>query len=125
MLHRSYAASMATKRQQVPASGKTVFVSEGKFVAIQARGNVALPADVRRRAGLDEPGAQVEVRERADGVIELIPQRAIPAAQSWFWTERWQAKEREVDEHVAAGREATHDSGDAFLAHLDQLESDS
>lgn len=96
-----------------------------RFVAVQSKGNVVLPVDIRRRHGLDEPGAQVEVRERDDGVIELVPQRAVPAVQAWFWSERWQAMEVEVDRHVAAGGETVHESGDAFLEHLETLESDS
>jgi bifunctional DNA-binding transcriptional regulator/antitoxin component of YhaV-PrlF toxin-antitoxin module len=99
--------------------------SAPRFVAVQSKGTVVLPVDIRRRHGLDEPGAQVEVRERADGVIELVPQRAIPASQAWFWSERWQAMEVEVDRHVAAGGETVHSSGDAFLDHLEALESDS
>jgi hypothetical protein len=27
-----------------------------------------------------------------------------PAHQRWFWGERWQEMEREVDAHVSAGR---------------------
>ena len=41
--------------------------------------------------------------ERADGVIELRAALPVPADQRWFWAERWQEREREVDEHVAAG----------------------
>lgn len=96
-----------------------------RFVAVQSKGTVVLPIDVRRRHGLDEPGAQVEVREREDGVIELIPQTVIPHAQAWFWTERWQALEVEVDHHVGAGEAVVHESGEAFLEHLDELERES
>jgi bifunctional DNA-binding transcriptional regulator/antitoxin component of YhaV-PrlF toxin-antitoxin module len=91
------------------------------YVTLQGRGTLALPADVRRRHRLDEPGAQVEVVERADGVIELHPHVPVPADQAWFWTERWQAREREADAHVAAGEVATHDSADGFLTHLDAV----
>ena len=91
------------------------------FVTVQSRGTVALPADLRRRHRLDQPGAQVEVIERDDGVIELRPHVAVPAEDAWFWTERWQAREREVDEQVAAGEVTRHDSADELLAHLDQL----
>jgi hypothetical protein len=94
------------------------------YLALQGRGVLTLPADVRRRHHLDEPGAQVEVREREDGVIELHPHSAIPADQRWFWTQRWQAMEREVDEHVAAGRVTRHDTADDFLEALDKLESE-
>jgi AbrB family looped-hinge helix DNA binding protein len=93
------------------------------YLGLQSRGVIALPAEVRRRLDLDEPGAQVEVTEREDGVLELRPSLPVPAEQRWFWAERWQRREREVDEHVAAGRVAVHDDGDALLAHLAQLEA--
>ncbi len=88
------------------------------FVGVQGRGTVALPSALRRKYHLDEPGAQVEITEREDGVIEVRPAVAVPATQAWFWTPEWQQREREVDEHVAAGRVTTHDDAGAFLAHL-------
>lgn len=48
------------------------------YVGVQVRGVVALPAEVRRRLHLDEAGAQVEITERDDGVLELRP--ALPVA---------------------------------------------
>jgi len=89
------------------------------FVAVQARGTVALPVDLRRRLHLDEPGAQLEVIEHEDGRVELRPVLPVPADQRWFWTGRWQAMEREVDEHLAAGRVNVVDGPDALFAHLD------
>lgn len=97
----------------------------GTFVALQRRGTIAIPADMRKRHRLDEPGAQVELIERDDGVIELRPQLPHPAEQQWFWTERWQRMEREADAEIAAGRVTTHDSFEDFLAHLDALEAGS
>jgi len=94
------------------------------YVGVQARGVVALPAEVRRRLHLDEPGAQVEITERDDGVLELRPALPVAADQRWFWTKRWQQREREVDAHVGAGRVAVHEDGDALLNHLDQLDAD-
>lgn len=97
------------------------YMSDGRiFVALQGRGLIALPADLRRRAGLDQPGAQVEIVERPDGVIELHPTVAIPADQAWFWTDRWQAMEREADEQIARGEVKTADSVEAFIAELDR-----
>jgi hypothetical protein len=43
----------------------------------------------------------------------------IAADQVYFWTAEWQAKEREADEDIAAGRVKTFDTMDAFLADLD------
>jgi bifunctional DNA-binding transcriptional regulator/antitoxin component of YhaV-PrlF toxin-antitoxin module len=90
-------------------------------VAVQSRGTIALPAELRRRHHLDEPGAQVHIVEREDGTIELQPMLPVPADQRWFWTERWQAMEREADEDIAAGRVVTFDDIDAFLDHLERL----
>ena len=96
----------------------------GRFVTVQSRGVLALPPDVRARHGLDAPGAQVEVVEREDGVIELHPHVAVRADQAWFWTERWQRMEREVDEHVARGEASRFESSDDFLSSLDRVESE-
>ena len=74
------------------------------LLTVQSRGTLALPADLRRRLHLDGPDAQVKLIEHEDGHIELIPVVAVPADQAWFWTDRWQAMEREADADVAAGR---------------------
>ncbi len=73
------------------------------LLTIQSRGTLALPADLRRRLHLDQPDAQVRLIERDDGRIELVPVVAVPAEQAWFWTERWQAMEREADAAIEAG----------------------
>lgn len=39
----------------------------------------------------------------------------IDADQIYFWTEEWQAKEREADEDVAVGRYADFDDVDEFF----------
>ncbi len=96
-------------------------IMKSYFVAVQARGTIALPADLRRRMHLDEPGAQVQIIEHQDGHIELQPVLPIPADQAWFWTERWQAGEREADEDIAAGRVSHAMDVDEFIAHLERM----
>lgn len=90
------------------------------YVAVQARGTVALPVELRRRLHLDEPGAQLELLEHDDGRVELRAVLPVPSDQRWFWTERWQAMEREVDAHVAARRVIVVDGPDALFDHLDR-----
>lgn len=46
-------------------------------VLVSAKGQVVLPADLRRRLGLN-PGARLEVTEEPDG-LRLRVQRAVPA----------------------------------------------
>lgn len=89
------------------------------FVTVQSRGTVALPANLRRRLHLDEPGAQIQIIEQADGRVELRPVLPVPADQRWFWTDRWQAMEREVDEHIEAGRVTVVDGPEGLFEHLD------
>src|SRR5436305_7107172 len=40
------------------------------------------------------------------------------ASQAWFWTPEWQAREREAEEDLAAGRFTRHESDEEFLAAL-------
>jgi len=91
------------------------------FVAVQGRGTVALPPALRRRYHLDRPGAQVEITERADGVLELRPAVPVPASEAWFWDPRWHAGEREVDAHVERGDVTEHADTEAFQRHLDGI----
>jgi bifunctional DNA-binding transcriptional regulator/antitoxin component of YhaV-PrlF toxin-antitoxin module len=94
------------------------------YAAVQGRGTVALPAELRRKYRLDEPGAQLEVTERTDGVIELRPTLPIPIDEMWFWSEGHQAAEREAEDDLAAGRFRTFDDADSFLADLESLAAD-
>lgn len=61
--------------------------------------------------------------ERDDGVIELHPVVGVPASQAWFWSERWQAMEREADADVAAGRIVTAEGLEELLVELDDRSS--
>lgn len=92
-------------------------------MAVQKRGVIALPLQIRRRLGLDAPGTQLEIFER-DGEIVLRPHVPIPAEQAWFWSPEWQAKEREVDVHVAAGETTEFADVDEFAKHLEKLDEE-
>lgn len=89
-----------------------------EFVTPRRRGVLVLPEALRERFHFDAPGAQVEFVETEDGRIEVRGTVPVPGDQVWFWTERRQAMEREVDVHVAAGRVETYESVDAFLDSL-------
>jgi hypothetical protein len=40
---------------------------------------------------------------------------------TWFWSERWQAMEREADAAIAAGQVQQFDSADDLLTELGKL----
>ncbi|MDR0285801.1 MAG: hypothetical protein LBI33_13075 [Propionibacteriaceae bacterium] len=60
--------------------------------------------------------------EPPDGAFELRPSLPVAADQRWFWADRWQAREREVDQLVVRGEVAFHPTTDAFLTYLDVLD---
>jgi bifunctional DNA-binding transcriptional regulator/antitoxin component of YhaV-PrlF toxin-antitoxin module len=91
------------------------------FLAVQGRGTVALPAELRRKYRLDEAGAQVEIIEREDGVLELRPTLPVPVDEMWFWTEGHQAAEHEAEADIAHGRFRDFDTAEELLADLEGL----
>jgi len=91
------------------------------FLSIQSRGTVSLPAAIRRRYRLDEPGAQVEVID-ADGEIILRPKVALDAAQAWFWEPDWQAGEKEAQDQRNSGEGTDYATGEEFLESLGSTE---
>lgn len=84
---------------------------------VRGKGQITIPADIRKAARLEE-GDPVEVEMTPDGIL-LRPQKVIDATQAWFWTPEWQAKEREADADLAAGRSERFESDEEFLAALD------
>jgi predicted transcriptional regulator len=56
------------------------------------------------------------IREAIDTHLRQQP---IKPGQEWFWTERWQAAEREVEADLEAGRFETFDTMEEFLASLE------
>lgn len=50
-----------------------------------------------------EVGDFLDVGARGNKIV-LTPQKLIPKEQEWFWTKKWQEKEREAEEDIKAGR---------------------
>ncbi len=57
--------------------------------------------------------------EAANGPMVKRQTRRLKS-QAWFWTPEWQAKEREADEDIAAGRVRRFMSDEEFLASLEE-----
>jgi len=92
--------------------------SDTKHTAVvRERGQVTLPAEVRQAAGIDS-GTVLDVKVE-EGRIVLTPQLLVDADQAWFWTERWQAMEKEADADFAAGRSVLAEDVESFLDELD------
>ena len=63
---------------------------------ITKKGQVSIPAEVRRKLGL-KPGDRISFIVE-DGKLIGIPVVEIPKEQFYFWTKEWQKLEKEADE---------------------------
>jgi antitoxin PrlF len=98
-----------------PADG-----DENEVVAraqLRRKGQVTLPQEIREALNLSE-GDEVEFTVHADGEVTLRAMTGIPKDQQWFWTEEWQAGEREASAELAAGLGTFHEDVDAMFADL-------
>jgi AbrB family looped-hinge helix DNA binding protein len=84
---------------------------------VRPKGQITIPEEVRRALRLEE-GDLVDVAIE-DGSIVLRPKRLIAASQAWFWTDAWQAGEREASADIDAGRVTRYQSDDELLRSLE------
>ena len=78
---------------------------------------MAIPEDLRRAACLRE-GDQLEAEMTGDGIL-LRPCCDRDPDQWWYWTEEWQAGERQIEKDRAEGKRGpVFASGEEFLAAL-------
>lgn len=84
---------------------------------LRPKGQLTLPQEVRDALRITE-GDDVEFVVTDDGIL-MRGLKSIPADQAWFWSEEWQAGEREANRQALAGDEGTvYADGDAFLDSL-------
>lgn len=84
---------------------------------VRSRGQVTLPREVRDALHVDEGDDVAFVIEA--GRVTMQGLKSIPADQAWFWSDAWQAGEREATDQLVAGEGTVFDDGDAFLGSLE------
>jgi AbrB family looped-hinge helix DNA binding protein len=85
---------------------------------IRGKGQLTLPEEIRRAARLQE-GDYLEVSTRG-GEIIMRPKKLVDAEQAWFWSDGWQAGEREASEDIAAGRTTRSANAGELLKSLNE-----
>ena len=88
-------------------------------LTIRKRGQVTLPKSLLERFQLDEGDSLDLFIDEKTGEIKVVPMISIPADQRWFWTEKWQAEEREAEKDIAADRVKSFDNIDDAIKWLD------
>jgi AbrB family looped-hinge helix DNA binding protein len=87
-----------------------------RLVTLRPNGQVTLPADVR--ATVHAETGDVFIAEVSDDAIILRPKKLIDASQAYFWTEEWQAGEREASAEIAKGQTKRFRSAEALIRDL-------
>jgi len=85
-------------------------------VVVRSRGQITLPREVREALHVNEGDDVAFVVE--GGQVTMRGLKSIPSEQAWFWSNRWQAGEREASEQLAAGEGTVFDDAEAFLDSL-------
>ncbi|MDD4346911.1 MAG: AbrB/MazE/SpoVT family DNA-binding domain-containing protein [Desulfitobacteriaceae bacterium] len=81
----------------------TQFRKSFGIVQMKRRSTITIGKEIRKLLHLADEGDVFEVIVE-DGRIILEPKKLVPADQAWYWTEEWQAAEREAREDIKAGR---------------------
>jgi AbrB family looped-hinge helix DNA binding protein len=88
-------------------------------VTVRKKAQLTLPVEIRDALHVVE-GDEVEFTVTETGEVVLRGLAVVPADQRWFWTEDWQAGEREAHEQIAVGDVAIHEDVDALFDVLDR-----
>jgi len=85
---------------------------------IRSNGQITLPVEIRRQANLKE-GDLLEVAVEPDGTLRLTPKIAIDRSQAYFWTNRWQQGEIEVENDLKLGHYQDFDNIEEMIHDLE------
>jgi AbrB family looped-hinge helix DNA binding protein len=85
---------------------------------ISSKRQISVPKKVMEALNL-KPGDEVDFDIEGNAArLVAIKTLRIPRDQAWFWTPDWQAKEKEADEDLAAGRYRDFAGLEALLKDL-------
>ena len=87
------------------------------IVQMKKKAALTIPKEVRQALRLADEGEIFEMSVE-DGKIILEPKALIPKDQQWYWTEEWQAAEREANEDIKEGRYTSFDNPEDALKYL-------
>jgi AbrB family looped-hinge helix DNA binding protein len=93
-----------------------------EILQIRKKFQITLPKPIRDQLDLEE-GDYVAAEVRGDEIV-LRPKRLVDKSQAWFWSEEWQAAEREAEADLAAGRVYEFPSAGEAVAFLHRRSGD-
>ena len=97
---------------------KTIYKSR-----LRNKGQVTVPPEIRNQLGAEEGDDLLFYTDEAGRVVVSRAQ-IIDPEQAWFWSDRWQRMEQEVQTDLKAGRILEYPNIAKALAALDKIPSD-
>lgn len=94
---------------------------EMNLTRVTRNGQITLPGDIRRAAGIEE-GDLVAVTMEGD-TITLVPMKLIEKTQTYFWSEAWQRAEREASDDMGQGRVRSFNNVEGLIVALEAGEA--
>ena len=86
---------------------------------LRVKGQLTIPGEIRDLLGAEE-GDELVFMVDEKGRVILDRVQIIPPDQSWFWSERWQRLEREVQQDIEKNRIHQFDSSDEAVRFLNE-----
>jgi AbrB family looped-hinge helix DNA binding protein len=90
------------------------------YLSLDRKGRATLPEEVRAALGL-RPGDFVLLERTGRGTFELVPAALVPRDQLWFHHPEIQAKVRQAEADIAAGRATITTTPQEAQSFLDRL----
>lgn len=86
---------------------------------LRVKGQVTVPGEIRHILGVEE-GDDLAFTVDENGKVIVDRVNIIPPDQSWFWSERWQRLEREVQQDIEKNRIHQLDSAEETIRFLNK-----
>lgn len=86
---------------------------------LRVKGQVTVPGEIRHILGVEE-GDELVFMVDKNGLVIVERVQLIPPDQAWFWSERWQRLEREVQQDIEKNRIHQFDSTEETLSFLNK-----
>lgn len=91
------------------------------LLRIRKNKQITLPTKLCKQYHLED-GDLLEAEPNNDGTILLRPKKLIDKSPAWFWTEAWQAGEREAQAQIDRGEAVEFESLEDLLRDLHEGE---
>lgn len=86
---------------------------------LRHKGQVTVPGEIRGILGAEEGDELVFIVDE-DGRVAVERLQIIPPDQAWFWSERWQRLEREVQQDIERSKIHQFNSAQDALSFLNK-----